>query len=192
MPGVVASSDSLANVFQGLCTLDAYGGVNPDDSPPVESAAYWVGWKIARAAHNRPGAISPQSGLILDGYGGLHPYGRPLLVNAPAYWSGWDIARAFAFLPDGSGGYVLDGYGGLHAFSVDRFGQRGFAVANGLPPPTQGGPHWSGWDIARKVVIFDDGTGGGGVFRFGGGDPLRLRPPPPPPPRLPPRSPRLW
>jgi hypothetical protein len=182
MPSLVASSAALAHAFQGLYTLDAYGGVNPDDSPPVESAAYWVGWKIARAAHNRPGAISPQSGLILDGYGGLHPYGRPLLVNAPAYWSGWDIARAFAFLPDGSGGYVLDGYGGLHAFSVDRFGQRGFAVANGLPPPTQGGPYWSGWDIARKVVVFDDGTGGYVLDGFGGVNPFGIGQPAPPRP----------
>jgi spore germination protein YaaH len=178
----VPSTATLAHPFQGLYTMDAYGGVAPDDSPPVPTSAYWPGWKIARAAHARPGRNAPQTGAVLDGYGGLHSYGATLLINSPAYWQGWDIARDFAFLPNGSGGYVLDGYGGLHPFSVNRFGPRGFAVFDGMPPPAQGAAYWQGRDIARKVVIFDDGTGGyvldgyGGIHAFGIGRPAPPNP----------------
>jgi hypothetical protein len=179
---LVPSSATLAHPFSGLYTLDSFGGLSADDSPPLVATAYWPGWKIARAAHARPGPSTPQTGVVLDGYGGLHPYGAQLLINSPTYWQGWDIARDFAFLPNGDGGYVLDGYGGLHPFSINSFSPRGFAVAYGLPSPVVGGPYWQGWDIARKVVIFDDGTGGyvldgyGGVHSFGIG-----QPPPPNP-----------
>src|SRR5439155_17813448 len=115
----------------------------------------------------RPGSNAPQGGLVLDGYGGLHPYGGGIsTVTWSAYWSGWDIARDFAFLPNGSGGYVLDGYGGLHPFSVN---------GAAMPAAAQGATYWQGWDIARKVVVFSDGTGGdvldgwGGVHSFGAG-----------------------
>jgi len=177
----VSSSAAMAHPFAGLYTLDAYGGVNGDASAPVVTTAYWPGWKIARAAHGLPGPNAPQGGLVLDGYGGLHPYGQGIAsVVSPAYWQGWDIARDFAFLPDGSGGYVLDGYGGLHGFSVNggpSLGRRAALATTILPPPIEGGPYWHGWDIARKVVIFPNGAGGyvldgfGGVHAFGIGRP---------------------
>jgi spore germination protein YaaH len=179
----VGSTATLSNPFNGMYTLDAYGGVNPDGSATLNAPAYWPGWKIARAAHALPGRNTPQAGLVLDGYGALHPYGPGIeTVNSPAYWQGWDIARDFAFLPDGSGGYVLDGYGGLHPFSVKRdisLGLRGGVTlgVTTMPPPVQGGPYWQGHDIARKVVIFPDGSGGyvldgfGGVHSFGIGRP---------------------
>jgi len=105
--------------LKGPYTLDGWGGVHGDVGPSPNVTAYWPGWNIARAAHAQPEVNSPQSGAVLDGYGGLHPYGAPISIQTSAYWSGWDIARDFAFLPDGTGGFVLDGYGGLHAFRVN-------------------------------------------------------------------------
>jgi GH18 family chitinase len=158
----VAANATWSHPFHGLYTVDDWGGLHADDSPPLMASAYWSGWSIVRAAHGLPG--SPQSGAVLDGYGGLHSYGLTTSLSASAYWSGWDIARDFAFLPDGSGGYVLDGYGGLHAFSVN---------GHAAPPAVSGNVYWSGWDIARKLVIFSDGSGGyvmdgyGGLHAFG-------------------------
>jgi spore germination protein YaaH len=161
----VSSTATLSHPFTGLYTLDGWGGVHADSSPPLSGGAYWQGWNIARAAHARPGASAPQSGLELDGWGGLHPYGPGITsVTTTGYWRNWDIARDFAFLPDGTGGFVLDGWGGLHAFRIN---------GNSAPLVAQGGAYWQGWDIARKVVIFPDGTGGyvldgwGGVHAFG-------------------------
>lgn len=162
----VAASATKAHPFSGLYVLDGFGGVQPADSPPLGTTAYWDGWKIARSAHAQPGA-NAQAGFVLDGFGGMQKYGSGITsFKGGAYW-GWDIGRDFAWLPNGTGGYVLDGFGGLQPFSV-----------NGapLPPSAQGSPYW-GWDIARKVVIFSDGTGGyvldgwGGVHSFGIGQP---------------------
>ncbi len=171
----ISSTATAAHPFRAMYTLDAYGGVAPDASPYVSTSAYWPGWQIARSGHGYPGVTAPQSGLVLDGYGGLHQYGPDIVtITASAYWQGWDIARDFAFLPSGMGGYVLDGYGGLHPFSVNRVpGLRGFAAVPIVPPVVVGGPYWAGSDLARKVVVFDDGSGGyvldayGGVHGFG-------------------------
>lgn len=160
----ILSTATKSHPFAGMYTLDAYGGVDADASPPLADSAYWVGWNIARAAHALPGATAPQSGLVLDGYGGLHPYGAGLSASGSTYWKGWDIARDFAFLPDGTGGYVLDGYGGLHPFAVG---------SNPLPPAASGSPYW-GWDIARKVVILADGTGGYVMDGYGGLHPFAI------------------
>ena len=156
--------------FAAIYTLDGYGGVHGDNSPAVGITGYWPGWSIARSAQAQPGASSP-AGFVLDGLGGLHPYGTGLSESAGSgashYWS-FDIARDFAFLPDGSGGYVLDGYGGLHPFGVN---------GHAAPVAAQGTPYWAGWDIARKVVIFPDASGGyvldayGGIHPFGIGRP---------------------
>ena len=158
----VATTASQSHPWNGVYTVDDYGGVHPADSPPLTGSAYWPGWKIVRAAKAEPG--SSDGGLVLDGYGGLHSYGAAVSVNNTASWPGWDIARDFAFLPDGTGGYVLDGYGGLHPFALN---------GHALPPAVSGAAYWRGWDIARKVVIFGDGTGGyvmdgyGGLHPFG-------------------------
>jgi spore germination protein YaaH len=160
----VSATATLSHPFAGLYTLDAYGGVNADVSPPLSGSAYWPNWKIARAAHALPGAGAPQSGLVLDGYGGLHRYGASIASAGAPYW-GWDIARDFAFLPDGSGGYVLDGYGGLHPFGV-----------NGHAPPAAARGTWysGGIDLARKVAIFSDGTGGYVLDAYGGLHPFGI------------------
>jgi spore germination protein YaaH len=163
----VAANATYSHPFKGIYTLDAYGGVNGDSSPPLDISAYWPGWKIARAVKALPGSV-PQSGAVLDGWGGLHSYGAPIGMTTSAYWPSWDIARDFAFLPDGSGGYVLDGYGGLHPFAL---------AGKPMPPAVSTGAYWPGWDIARKVAIFSDGSGGyvldgwGGIHAFGIGGP---------------------
>jgi hypothetical protein len=164
----VSATATLSHPFSGLYTLDAYGGVNGADSPPLSTTAYWPNWGIARSARTLPGAID--SGAVLDGYGGLHPYGAPITVKTSAYWSGWDIARDFAFLPDGTGGFVLDGYGGLHAFHVNG----STAALNAV-----GFAYWAGWDIARKVVIFADGKGGYTLDAWGGIHPFGINGPSP-------------
>jgi hypothetical protein len=181
----IPSNATLSHAFQGMYTLHAFGGVAADASAPVLASAYWPNWKIAKVGHALPGANAPQGGLVLDGYGGLHPYGQGIWeVNSPAYWSGWDIARDFAFMPDGSGGYVLDGYGGLHPFSLNGGAGLGFRELHtwGMPPAVQGAPYWPGFDIARKVVIFANGSGGyvldgyGHVHAFGIGRPAPPNP----------------
>ncbi len=159
----LAANATLKYNFKGLYSLDAYGGVQQDNSEWLPGSGYWPGYKIARVIRVLPGTI-PQSGAVMDGFGGLHYYGVKITFAGGPYWPGFAIARDFAFLPDGSGGYVLDGFGGLHAFSVN---------GHAMPPATTGGPYWPGFDIARKVVIFSDGIGGyvmdgyGGLHPFG-------------------------
>jgi spore germination protein YaaH len=154
---------TYSHPFKGLYTLDAYGGISADSSPPVFSSAVWS-WKIARAAKSLPGTM-PQSGATLDGYGGMHPFGAPITIKGAPYWRGWDIARDFAFLPDGSGGYVLDGFGGLHPFAVG---------SHAMPAAVHGAAYFAGNDVARKVVIFSDGTGGYVMDAFGGMHPFGI------------------
>lgn len=161
----VSATATESHPFKGMYTMDAFGGVYADASGPLQASASWPGWRIARAAHAQPGANAPQSGLVLDGYGGLHPYGVPITASGSPYWGGWDIARDFAFLPNGTGGYVLDGYGGLHPFAVG---------SNPLPPAATGSPYWGGWDIARKVVILSSGTGGYVMDGYGGLHPFAI------------------
>jgi len=160
----LASNASLTHGFRGLYVLDAYGGVQPANSEWLPGTAYWPGWKIARAVKAMPGA-NPQSGLVLDGFGGLHGYGAPLTVTGSAYWPGWAIARDLEFLPDGSGGYVLDGWGGLHPFAVNGHAMPAAAVLSG---------YWSGFDIARKLVILADGSGGYVLDGYGGMHPFAV------------------
>jgi len=159
----VSPTATLSHPYSGMYTLDGFGGVDADSSPPLAGSAYWLGWKIARAAHAQPGSSAPQSGFVLDGYGGLHSYGAPITAAGNPYW-GWDIGRDFAFLPDGTGGYVLDGYGGLQPFGVN---------GHAAPAAATGSPYW-GWDVARKVVIFSDGTGGYVLDAYGGLHPFAI------------------
>jgi hypothetical protein len=160
--------------FAGLYTIDAFGGVHADDSAPLPAGSYWAGWKIARAGKTLPApGGTPQTGFVLDGWGGLHRFGAATITEtSPAsghYWNGWDIARDFAFLPDGTGGFVLDGYGGLHPFRL-----------NGSSAPLQAvGGSYLGFDIARKVVIFADGSGGYVLDGYGGLHPFGINRPAP-------------
>jgi len=152
--------------FGGLYTLEVYGAVHPDGSPPFGGTAYWPGLPVAQAAKTIPvpGSPYPQAGLVLDKFGGLHPFGGPVTTTGGAYF-GWDIARDIAFLPTGTGGYVLDGYGGFHPFGVNG------GVA---PPNPSGATYWGGWDIARRLVIFSDGNGGYVMDAYGGLHPFGI------------------
>ena len=147
--------------FKGLYTLDGWGGVHADNSPPVTTSAYWYGWSIARTAKPLPGANSPQSGAVLDGWGGLHPYGTPITISTSAYWYGWDIARKVVIFPDGTGGYVMDAWGGLHSFGINR------------PSPVSAvatSAYWPGWSIARDIqLVPGDGNHSGYVMDGWGG-----------------------
>jgi hypothetical protein len=168
----VSATATLSHPYKGIYTLDAYGGVHAQISPPISDSAYWPGWSIVKAGHALPGASSPQSGAVLDAYGGLHSYGSAITLATSAYWRGWDIARDFAFLPNGSGGFVLDGWGGLHPFTVN---------GSTAPLQEQGAPYWAGRDVARKVVIFSDGTGGYVLDAYGGLHPFGINGPSPVP-----------
>jgi hypothetical protein len=162
--------------FQGLYTMDAYGGIHGDSSQPLPNSVYWQGWRIARTAKTLPVASgsAPSTGFVLDGWGHLSSFGATLpetpgLISGH-YWPGRDIARDFAFLPDGTGGLVLDGYGGLHPFRVN---------GSTAPLVPTGFTYWPGWDIARKVVIFADGTGGYVLDGYGGLHPFGINGPAP-------------
>src|SRR5260370_35292921 len=82
---VLASNATSGLPFNGLYTLDAYGGVQADNSGPLNSTAYWAGWSIARAAEALPGPMAPQSGFVLDGFGGPDPVRAPGLTEAPRH-----------------------------------------------------------------------------------------------------------
>lgn len=100
-------------------------------------------------------AAGPSGGVVLDLYGGIHPFGGASVNTAGApYWPGWDIARAVAVLPDGSGGWTLDGFGGIHSW--------------GAAPAIASPAYWSGWDIARALVVLGDRQSGYVLDGFGG------------------------
>jgi len=115
------------------------------------------GAKAAEASTSLP-AVS--GGVVLDGFGGLHPFGGVTVDTAGApYWQGWDIARSVALLSGGAGGWELDGWGGIHPF--------------GAAPALPASSVWHGWDIARALVVDPDAQGGyvldgwGGLHPFG-------------------------
>lgn len=156
-----ARSVALVADGSGGYVLDAHGALHRfGTAPDVGGGERW-NWNIARAValrHNAPG------GQILDGYGPLHEFGgAPSTGDQSGHsWPNWDIARSVALLPNGTSGYVLDGYGGLHSF--------------GGAPALKDAAYWSGWDIARQVVV--NGTGGGYVLDgFGGPHAIGNAPP---------------
>ncbi len=110
-------------------------------------------------AHTAVGLIPHHgvSGYILDGYGGLHAFGRARHVKSPVDWGTWDIARAIAVTGPGKG-YILDGYGGLHPF--------------GGAPTLADKTYWKNWDIARGLAICPKGRGGYVLDGFGGIHPV--------------------
>ena len=114
--------------------------------------------------------LAINGGLILDGYGGIHPFGGVPGWNTTGapYWGGWDIARDVVMQDNLQGGWTLDGYGGIHAFGNAPWGN------------TASAPYWGGWDIARALVMtsynssgVEDGSGGyvmdgwGNIHPFG-------------------------
>jgi hypothetical protein len=134
----------------GGYTLDAWGGphafaVGNNPVPPgITNYAYWPGWDIARDIVLTPGSTAASvSGVTLDGFGGLHPFGTAGPTRAGGYWNGWDIARAIRLAPGSTAaqpqGWVLDGWGGLHQF--------GGAAA----VPTGG--YWPNTNLGVQLVV---------------------------------------
>ncbi len=95
--GFTLTPTSTAAAVSGV-TLDGYGGVHPFAGGSLTPAAspvitgYWANWDIARAVALSPSSTAgnPQ-GWVLDGYGGLHPFGGAPSVAPGAYW-GSDLA----------------------------------------------------------------------------------------------------
>jgi glucose/arabinose dehydrogenase len=136
-------------------------------TPPTITGGPSFPFDIARAIST---FASGTGGVILDGWGGIHPFGyagvgRGAEARNGPYWQGWDIARGIALLPDGTGGYLLDGWGGIHPFAVGP---------NPVPPAASGGPYWKGWDIARGIALLPNGTGGYVVDGYGGLHPFAI------------------
>jgi hypothetical protein len=126
-------------------------------------SGYWPGWNIARAFAFSPGSTT--QGYVLDGYGGLHPFGGAPMVNTTGYWAGWDIAKDVVVATDGHSGFVLDAYGGLHPFAED----------GETMPATPALSNYFGWNIARSAIYIPGSStqgyvldGFGGISPFGG------------------------
>jgi hypothetical protein len=166
----------------GGLIVDAHGGLHSIEAPILgigswlgfatpSGAPSWPRWDIARGVALIPDGCTGDGltagGLILDGWGGLHPFrtgnGRAPTVTPGTgpYWKGWDIARDVVINPDGQGGYVLDAWGGLHGFGLD---------GHPAPPKPAWNPYWKGWDIARGVVAIGlpEGRSGYVVDAWGG------------------------
>jgi hypothetical protein len=90
--GVALTPGSTAATVSGV-TLDAYGGVHSFSGPSITRAAnpsitgYWKNWDIARSIVFVPTstAAAPR-GWVLDGLGGIHPFGGAPQVVMGAYW----------------------------------------------------------------------------------------------------------
>jgi hypothetical protein len=134
----------------GGYVLDGLGGLHPfaigaNAMPPtITNNAYWPSWAIARDIALAPGSTAASvSGVTLDGYGGVHPFGNSGAITSATAYFGWDIARAVRYSPDSSAaspkGWVLDGWGGLHAF--------------GGAPTLPTGSYWPNWDIATQLIL---------------------------------------
>ena len=140
----------------GGYVVDGYGGlhafaVGSNPMPPaVASASYWPGWDIVRGVATVPGgsgSLTASGGLVLDGYGGIHPFairglGASLRPTRGPYWRPWDIARGITVSHDGRGGYIGDGWGAIHPFALSA-----------LSPPVATPAYWQGWDISRGPAL---------------------------------------
>ena len=144
----------------GQYVLTSEGKVHAyDGAPDFGSPAF--GFSIARGLTVMPDG---QGYLVLDGWGGVHPFGSAAAtltamtstngVAPMPYWRGWDIARSMAISPSGRGLAILDGWGGVHV--------TGDAVA------PSGGPYWPGWDIARSLAYTPSGLGSYVLDGWGG------------------------
>jgi hypothetical protein len=134
----------------GGYVMDGWGGVHPfgigTHAPPVidPNHAYWQGWDIARDLVLLPGSTAVSApGLILDGYGGLHPFNFSGTVTGAAYFAGNDFALAARIAPTATTGnlqgWVMDAWGGLHAFG-----------GAGVISPS---PYWPNWRVAAQFML---------------------------------------
>nr|MDQ6884288.1 hypothetical protein [Candidatus Dormibacteraeota bacterium] len=89
-------------------------------------------------------------GYVLDGWGGVHPFGSAPAVSGTAFWPNWDIARGIVSWTGAPaqqpGGWTVDGWGGVHAF--------------GSAPAVVSHGYWPNWDIVRGFSSSGGGSGG--------------------------------
>jgi hypothetical protein len=136
----------------GGYVMDGWGGLHPfgvgtHAAPVIDpNHAYWPNWSIARDVVLLPGSTaSTAPGLILDGYGGLHPFNfgstTATITGAP-YFAGNDFAKAVRLSPAATTGniqgWVMDAWGGLHSFG-------GAAT---ISPSA----YWPNWRIAAQLM----------------------------------------
>src|SRR5258708_25034782 len=76
-----AGGATYPHPFKGLYTVDAYGGITSQDSPPLAGTAYWPGWKNACPAKAQPGAPPPQARPGVDCLGGLPSFRAPPITQ---------------------------------------------------------------------------------------------------------------
>lgn len=162
-----ASGTASLTVNPGGYSLNAYGALRSYGtvSPNSSLGPIWPGWKIARDTASCPDLALADSGVILDGFGGVHPYGVVSVGAGASYWSGWDIARKVVLsscAANVASGYVMDAWGGLHPF--------------GTAPAATGNAYWSGWDIARGITLIPGTTSGYTMDGFGGIHPFNGAP----------------
>lgn len=161
---------SAANCYAypscAIYTTDAYGPLHEDQVSPVINNYPVFSSTLVRAAHYAPGGAGvtpPYTGLVLDAFGGFHPYNRScsavLTPSQYPYFPNMDIARDFVWLSSGTGGYELDGFGGIHPFSVN---------GAALPPAAGQYPYFTGQDVAKKITLLSTGLGGYVLDAFGG------------------------
>ena len=79
------------------------------------------------------------SGYVLNGWGGIHPFGGAPAISPQVNWPNWDIARDFELRTNKTSGYTLNGWGGIHPFG-------------GAPAISQQ-TNWINWDIAKKIKL---------------------------------------
>ncbi len=147
--------------------LDSWGRVWPLGTASVKAGEPWLNWAAPRG---RGMAVkSDLSGYeVLDGWGGISPYGFAPTISSSGYWSNWDIARDIAISDWSTGsGVKMDGYGGLWKFGSN-------------PPNISGAAYWQGWDIAKRVALAPGGgyslDGWGSVHPFGTAKPVTAGP----------------
>jgi spore germination protein YaaH len=157
---VSAGASHSVTAFTSMYGVSGNGLLQPGSSPPLGTGSVF-GWDIARGV-----ALSStgQGGVVLDGWGGLHPFGDTGSVNGGTYWPGWDIATAVA--TNGTDqGYELDGWGGIHGFSLN---------GASIPQAANTYAYWPGWKIARSIALFPDGSGGVVLDGWGGVHPFTV------------------
>lgn len=137
--------------------LGGYYVLAADGTVYAEGGAPSFGWDAIPGALARAMAVMPDGlgYVVLDGYGGLHPFGtaRQLPLDPGVYWPRSDIARAIAITPSGHGYAILDGLGGIH-----RTGDAPADLPASLPAAT---------DVARALVITPDDMGYGVLLADG-------------------------
>lgn len=122
-----------ARPFAAAYAVGSRGTISGLDSTPVTGPS-WP-YPTARAIASRAAG----GGWVLDGSGGLHPFGgAPSLVGL-GYWPGQDVTRGLALSADGTWGYVVDRFGGIHQV--------------GRAPRITNGPYWPGQDVVRGIVL---------------------------------------